>query len=50
MANNWIPLDGKKDPPFYKILLVFDQGGHLNQAGLKEINQNWDGKSYVFFC
>lgn len=48
MANKWIPLDSKKEPPSNKRLLItFDDGG-WTEAVLRRIEFSGDLKTYVF--
>lgn len=47
MAMKWIPLDGRKEPPFDNPVLIWVQD-KWKVATLSEIRQTSDGKVYEF--
>jgi hypothetical protein len=48
MANKWIELNGKKEPPFDTKMIVIDKSGSWSQCWLKEKKETIAGKEYVF--
>lgn len=44
----WIPLDGKKHPPFSEKLLVIDKSGSWKEAWLSEKKETQTGLKYIF--
>lgn len=49
MANNWIELNGKKEPPFDKRMIVLLQGTNAwAEVFLKKKEETSEGKSYIF--
>ena len=50
MANNWIELNGKKEPPFKTEMLIMLAGTNAwVPAILKEKRETDNGRSYVFY-
>lgn len=48
MAMKFVPLDGKKDPPFGKKLIIICKDEYWTQAFLTKIETTDIGKSYLF--